>query len=102
MTDERFWDVIEAAWAPLGAEVAAARRALTTRDLSADVWEMTEICVVDKALDAFLGNLAVVVHQVRAHDATTLQQTPPVPATGHETVPALGAVHAAERTEGTR
>ncbi|MDQ0424601.1 lipopolysaccharide biosynthesis protein [Cellulomonas iranensis] len=51
---------------------------------------------------AYLGNLAVVVHQVRAHDATTLQQTPPAPATGHETVPALGAVHAAERTEGTR
>lgn len=74
MTDERFWDVIEAAWAPLGTEVAAARRALTTRDLSADVWEMTEISVVDKALDAFLGNLAEAARDLSASELTDLDR----------------------------
>ncbi|MEV0660921.1 DUF4240 domain-containing protein [Actinomadura luteofluorescens] len=74
MTDERFWDVIEAAWAPLGAEVAAARRALTTRDLSADVWEMTEISVIDKGLDAFLGNLGAAARDLPADELIDLDR----------------------------
>ena len=74
MTDERFWDLIEAAWAPLGAEVAAARRALTTRDLSADVWEMPEISVVDEALKAFLGNLETAARDMSADELIDLDR----------------------------
>ncbi|MEV4001335.1 DUF4240 domain-containing protein [Actinomadura sp. NPDC049753] len=74
MTDERFWDLIEAAWAPLGDEVAAARRALTTRDLSTDVWEMPEISVVDKGLDAFLGNLEAAARDLSAEELTDLDR----------------------------
>jgi hypothetical protein len=74
MTDERFWDLIEAAWAPLGGEVGAARRALTTRDLTADVWEMSEISVVDKAMDAFLGNLEAAARDLPADELTDLDR----------------------------
>ncbi|MGI5207412.1 DUF4240 domain-containing protein [Spirillospora sp. CA-108201] len=75
MSDERFWDVIEAAWEPLGAEVNAARRALTTRGPSADAWEMTETTVVTKALDAFLGNLAAAARDLSAEELTDLDRS---------------------------
>lgn len=75
MTDERFWDLIETAWAPLGAEVGAARRALTTRDPSADVWEMTEISVVTKALDVFLDNLGAAARDLSADELTDLDRS---------------------------
>ncbi|NDU75376.1 DUF4240 domain-containing protein [Actinomadura sp. DSM 109109] len=74
MSEERFWDVIEAAWAPLGAEVGAARRALATRDPSADPWEMPEISVIDKALGAFLGNLATAAADLSAEELTDLDR----------------------------
>lgn len=74
MNQERFWDVIEAAWAPLGAEVNAARRALATRDPGADVWEMPEISMVEKALDAFLGNLTTAARDLPAEELTGLDR----------------------------
>ncbi|WP_141582202.1 DUF4240 domain-containing protein [Actinomadura sp. WMMA1423] len=74
MTEERFWDLIETAWAPLGAEVGAARRALTTRDPSADAWEMPENSVVEKALDAFLGNLEAAARDLPADELIDLDR----------------------------
>ncbi|URN06333.1 DUF4240 domain-containing protein [Actinomadura madurae] len=74
MDRERFWDVIEAAWAPLGAEAGAARRALATRDPGADVWELPEISVVSKALDAFLGNLRAAARDLPADELTDLDR----------------------------
>ena len=57
MSEERFWELIEAAWAPLGDEVNQARRALVTRDPEGPGYDLPAFTVVDKALGEFIGNL---------------------------------------------
>jgi len=53
--EERFWELVEAAWASSGAEVARARRALANRAPGAGSQE--PLAVVEGALEAFLEEL---------------------------------------------
>ncbi|GAA0594286.1 hypothetical protein [Actinomadura livida] len=55
MNKDRFWELIENAWAPLGPEAAEARRVLTARSPDTDVFAMPEHSVVEKALDDVPG-----------------------------------------------
>ncbi|MGI5289772.1 hypothetical protein ACQEVF_41425 [Nonomuraea polychroma] len=70
--EDRFWDMVEAAWAPLGEEVGRARQALTDR--SADSGEDAAFAVVEHALEGFLDNLAVSSRDLRAEDLTDLDR----------------------------
>ncbi|TDD91067.1 DUF4240 domain-containing protein [Actinomadura darangshiensis] len=75
MTDEeRFWDTIEAAWAPLATDANAARQALATRAPDSDPWEMPEISVVEKALDGFLRNLTAAARELTSGELTDLDR----------------------------
>ncbi|WP_245666724.1 DUF4240 domain-containing protein [Actinomadura latina] len=74
MDEERFWNLIETAWAPLGAEAGAARRALATRDLDEDAYELPAFAVVGKALDEFIGNLRRLARDLPAETLTDLDR----------------------------
>lgn len=74
MDEEHFWDVIEAAWAPLGGEVNRARRALATRDPDGDVWEMPELARVESSLEEFLENLAAATGNLSSAELTDLDR----------------------------
>jgi hypothetical protein len=56
--EERFWALVEAAWAPLGPEAAEARQALARRDPAADVYSNPALSLVDSKLPRFLEQLA--------------------------------------------
>lgn len=72
MDEQRFWDLIEAAWAPLG--VDAARTALATRDPESAGYEMPEFTAVDKALNGFIDNLSGLARDLGQAELTDLDR----------------------------
>ncbi|MDL4776208.1 DUF4240 domain-containing protein [Actinomadura xylanilytica] len=77
MVDEaRFWDFLEAAWAPLGAEVDRARSALATRTPAPgeDFDGKPPFAVVDGALDGFLDNLTANSRGLSAEELTAFDR----------------------------
>lgn len=74
MSEERFWEVIEAAWAPLGDEVNEARRALAGRDPEGPGYDLPAYTVVDKALDGFIDNLRGLARGLSAEELTGLDR----------------------------
>ncbi|WP_254715530.1 DUF4240 domain-containing protein [Actinomadura sp. NAK00032] len=72
MDEQRFWDLIEAAWAPLG--VDEARRALATRDPDVVGYEMPEYTAVEKALDAFVEGLRGLARDLGSAELTDLDR----------------------------
>ncbi|GAT70230.1 hypothetical protein PS9374_05910 [Planomonospora sphaerica] len=73
--EERFWGLVEAAWAPLGAEVERARRALTHRAAGpgGDSRDAS-VAVVEAALPKFLGNLRSAGEGLSAQELTDLDR----------------------------
>ncbi len=72
MDEERFWTLIEAAWAPL--ETAAARHALppaTPTGPATTCWLFT---VVDKALNEFIDNLPGLARDLTSEELTDLDR----------------------------
>lgn len=68
--EARFWSLVEAAWAPLGPEVNAARRALVARDSGSDA----DVDEIDDALDDFLENLANAAADLSGDELTALDR----------------------------
>lgn len=66
----RFWDLIEAAWAPLGEEVDRTRRALAHRVPDED-GDAALVSIIDDAFEDFLANLT---ERSRALSATELTE----------------------------
>ncbi|WP_449066469.1 DUF4240 domain-containing protein [Planomonospora algeriensis] len=73
--EERFWDLVEAAWAPLGAEVDRARRALAHRAPGSDEdLHGTSLAAVEAALPEFLSNLRSAGEGLSAEELTDLDR----------------------------
>ncbi|MGS2640941.1 DUF4240 domain-containing protein [Streptosporangium sp. G12] len=74
--EKRFWDLVEAAWAPLGVEVDQARRALAHRTPvpGEDLHGKPPLAVVEAALERFLGNLAAVSEGLPADELADLDR----------------------------
>lgn len=72
MDEQRFWDLVEAAWAPLG--TGAARTALATRDSGTDGYEMPEFTAVAEALDGFIDNLRSLARDLGPAELTGLDR----------------------------
>ncbi|MDP9847118.1 DUF4240 domain-containing protein [Streptosporangium lutulentum] len=74
--EERLWDVVEAAWAPLGVEVDQARRALThgTPGPGEDLHGKPPLAVVEAALKEFLSNLGSIGEGLSADELTDLDR----------------------------
>lgn len=70
--EARLWALVEAAWAPLGVEVNQARHTLAHRTPSPD--EEPHFSLVDEALEAFLGNLAVGGEDLSSEELTSLDR----------------------------
>ncbi|WP_327581110.1 DUF4240 domain-containing protein [Nonomuraea sp. NBC_00507] len=70
--EERFWDMVEAAWAPLGADVGQARQALTDRSPGSGADAV--LAVIDEALEDFLANLAASSRDLPAEELTDLDR----------------------------
>ncbi|MGN9781443.1 DUF4240 domain-containing protein [Nonomuraea sp. ZG12] len=66
--EDRFWDLVEAAWAPLGPEAGQARQALVSRtpDPDVDPWEDPALSLVQAALPRFLDSLAALGRELSA------------------------------------
>lgn len=74
MNEERFWDLIEAAWAPLGDEAGRARHALATRDPEVAGYELPAFTVVEKGLGAFVDNLRGLARDLGSAELTDLDR----------------------------
>lgn len=74
MNEDRFWELIENAWAPLGPEAGEARRVLTARSPDTDVFAMPEHSVVEKALDEVTDNLGALARDLTAEELTGLDR----------------------------
>lgn len=74
--EERFWGLVEEAWAPLGAEVDQARRALGHRKpgFSEDLYGKPPLTVVEAALEGFLSNLGSLGEGLSAEELTDLDR----------------------------
>ncbi len=74
--EKRFWDLVEAAWAPLGVEVDQARRALAHRTPvpGEDLHGKPPLAVVEAALERFLGNLTAVSEGLPADELADLDR----------------------------
>nr|WP_221474503.1 DUF4240 domain-containing protein [Planomonospora venezuelensis] len=68
--------MVEAAWAPLGADVGQARRALAHRTPDADeeLHGVPPFSLVEAALEDFLGNLASLGEGLSAEELTALDR----------------------------
>ncbi|MEW2359119.1 DUF4240 domain-containing protein [Spirillospora sp. NPDC029432] len=68
--EERFWALLEAAWAPLGDEVGRARRELARRDPESDevLYGEPPLSVVEGALKGFLDNLTAAGRELPAEE----------------------------------
>ncbi|PRX99689.1 DUF4240 domain-containing protein [Allonocardiopsis opalescens] len=71
---ERLWALVEAAWAPLGAEVNAARRALAHRAPGEDPYSGPSLPLVESALGRFLDELAAASRELPAEELTALDR----------------------------
>ncbi|WP_119728978.1 DUF4240 domain-containing protein [Thermomonospora amylolytica] len=71
--EARFWELLEAAWAPLGDEVNGARRALATRVPDEDT-DYALVSVLDGAFEDFLRNLAALGSGLSADELTDLDR----------------------------
>ncbi|MEH0842841.1 DUF4240 domain-containing protein [Micromonospora sp. CPCC 205711] len=69
--EERFWALVEAAWARLGPEAATQRRALAERDPDDDG---DDEYAVDAWLDPFLGQLRELCVDLSARELTDLDR----------------------------
>ncbi|MEV4382242.1 DUF4240 domain-containing protein [Streptosporangium sp. NPDC049644] len=77
MKDEAgFWDLVEAAWAPLGVDVDRARRELAHRTPAPgeDPYDNPPFTVVDAALKGFLSNLGSLSEGLSADELTDLDR----------------------------
>ncbi|MUN37592.1 DUF4240 domain-containing protein [Actinomadura litoris] len=77
MNDEtRLWEMLEAAWAPLGPEVGQARRALARRtpEPGEDLYGKPPLSLVENALKAFLDNLAELSRDLSSEELTGLDR----------------------------
>ncbi|GAA3165958.1 hypothetical protein [Nonomuraea roseoviolacea] len=72
--EERLWSLLEAAWAPLGAEVGHARWALANRAAGDDAGGRPPFTVVEEALDDFLSNLRFISEKVPSDELTSLDR----------------------------
>ncbi|WP_037971121.1 DUF4240 domain-containing protein [Streptosporangium amethystogenes] len=74
--EEGFWDLVEAAWAPLGVEVNQARQALTHRTPAPgeDPHGEPPSAVVEAALKEFLSNLGSLSEGLPADELTDLDR----------------------------
>ncbi|MFF5108112.1 DUF4240 domain-containing protein [Streptosporangium sp. NPDC000509] len=75
-TEEGFWGLVEAAWAPLGVEVNQARWELTHRMPAPDedLHGKPPFVVVDAALKEFLSNLGSLSEGLSADELTDLDR----------------------------
>lgn len=69
---ERFWALVEEAWAAAGEEVGRARRALAGREPGSEAWDL--LAVVDGGLKVFLGELAGLGRGMPAEELTALDR----------------------------
>ncbi|TDC37986.1 DUF4240 domain-containing protein [Micromonospora sp. KC213] len=69
--EARFWALVETAWAPLGPEPAALRRALATRDSDADDLDPYAL---DAWLAPFLANLRALCADLSGPELTDLDR----------------------------
>lgn len=74
MNEERFWDLIEAAWTPLGDQADHARHALAVRDPAEVGYDLPAFTVVEKALDEFIENLRGLARDLGSADLTDLDR----------------------------
>ncbi|WP_433323050.1 DUF4240 domain-containing protein [Spirillospora sp. CA-294931] len=77
MTDEeRFWSMVEAAWAPLGEEVTRARHELATRTPGPDDVRYGEppFALLTEAMDDFVRNLATAAANLTSAELTDLDR----------------------------
>ncbi|WP_343950234.1 DUF4240 domain-containing protein [Nonomuraea longicatena] len=72
--EERFWALVEAAWAPLGPSATEARQALARRDPAEDVWNNQALGLVDSMLPRFLDQLADLTRELPAADLVSLDR----------------------------
>lgn len=74
--EDRFWDLVEAAWAPLGPEVGRARQALVRRtpDPDVDLYADPALILVQDTLDPFLDNLAALGRKLSAAELVSLDR----------------------------
>jgi Protein of unknown function (DUF4240) len=74
--EARLWSLIEAAWAPLDAEVNQARQALARRTPTPDeeLDGVPPFSLVDEALENFLSNLAADSEDLPAEELTSLDR----------------------------
>jgi uncharacterized protein DUF4240 len=74
--EERFWGLMEMAWAPLGLEVDRARRALAHRvpDPGEDLHGKPPLAVVEGALREFLSNLRSISEGLSAGELADLDR----------------------------
>ncbi|RJL22566.1 DUF4240 domain-containing protein [Bailinhaonella thermotolerans] len=73
----RLWALIEAAWEPLGSEVARARRELAHRTPTPDerLHGVPPLSLVEGALDGFLDNLAGMTRDLPAGELADLDRS---------------------------
>jgi hypothetical protein len=69
----RFWELIEAAWAPLDDEVSHARRALASRVPEED-GDFSLVSIIDAAFEEFLRNLTEQSSGLSASELTELDR----------------------------
>ncbi|WP_242910427.1 DUF4240 domain-containing protein [Actinomadura terrae] len=78
MNDEtaRLWELVEAAWAPLGPEVAQARQELARRtpEPGDELYGAPPFSLVDDALKGFLDNLADLSRDLSSEELTALDR----------------------------
>jgi len=68
--EQRFWALLEAAWAPLSAETNLARRELSIRPLGAE----TDVEGLEEALEGFLDNVAAGCRGLSGEELTDLDR----------------------------
>jgi hypothetical protein len=74
--EDRFWTLVEAAWAPLGPEAGLARQALARRtpDPDADLYEDPALILVQDLLGRFLDNLTDLSEELTADELVSLDR----------------------------
>ncbi|MGQ5264424.1 DUF4240 domain-containing protein [Micromonospora sp. ZYX-F-536] len=72
--EARLWELVESAWAGLGAEALALRRALLERDPDAGEDDDGEIRAIDAWLDPFLERLGQLSAELSAQELTDLDR----------------------------
>ncbi|NUP63519.1 MAG: DUF4240 domain-containing protein [Nonomuraea sp.] len=74
--EDRFWGLVEAAWAPLGPEAGRARQALARRtpDPGSDLYEDPALILVQDKLKEFLANLSALSRDLTADELVSLDR----------------------------